>query len=732
MPTDTLKSRRTRATLSAVGLALAGVLLSLIPAVLRLDENLGLGLLFTIRGTVAPPAEVVVVSISVDSAAAVGQPAELVRWQRSLHAELLDSLAAAGADAVAFDIFFEEPRTDDAQLAAAIARAGNVVLGERIEQKPVGGSSAFEGLIESRVLPTEVLARAALGSAPFALPTIPFAVGQFWTFGPSGDLPSLPAVALQAYLLRYYDDFGALLASARPNLRVPTSRAAVVGAHDLPATMRGLRAAFASDASLAADLRSALESRPGDSTSRGLYALLGLYAGAGSRYVNYYGPARTIRTIPFDVAARSHANLDLEGKMVFVGGSEPRQPEQQDYFHSVFSEQTGANLSGVEIGATAFANLLEQRPLVPLPMWASVLFVALWGAALGFFVVGASTARAFVLAVVGGSLFFAWAQWQFDAHGQWWPLFVPLALQLPVAVALAVLLNYAELLRQRELIQVALGHYVPQDVVRRLSEQSARALPERRLLQGSCLCTDVESYMTVAETLSAHELAELMDDYFNVLSRVVKEHGGFVVDATGDALIAVWAAAGPYAESRLRACRAAIGIVAAVDEFNSRRSPPLPTRVGVESGELLLGNFGPEQRVGYRAIGDIVNTASRLEGLNKILGTRVLVSAATLAGASDLAARDLGTFLLRGKSTPLRVRELLAAAESARCPPATAFAAALDEFAAARWADAHRDFAALRRAFPEDGPTAFYAALSADYASQPPRNWTGAVAIAAK
>ncbi len=121
-----------------------------------------------------------------------------------------------------------------------------------------------------------------------------------------------------------------------------------------------------------------------------------------------------------------------------------------------------------------------------------------------------------------------------------------------MAVALAVLLNYAEVLRQRELVQVALGHYVPRDVVRRLSEQSARALPDRRLLQGACLCTDVESYMTVAEAMGAHELAELMDDYFNVLSRVVKEHGGFVVDATGDALIAVWAAAGPYSESRLR------------------------------------------------------------------------------------------------------------------------------------------------------------------------------------
>ncbi len=281
MPTDTLKSRRTRTAFCAVGLATAGVLLSLSPAVLRLDENLGLGLLFTVRGTVSPPGDVVVVSISRDSAAAVGQPAELDRWQRSLHAELLDSLAAAGAEAVAFDVFFEEPRADDAQLAAAIARAGNVVLGERIEQDTVGGSSAFAGLIESRVPPVDALGRAALGSAPFALPTIPYSVGQFWTFGPSGDLPSLPAVALQAYLLRYYDDFGALLGSARPNLNVPTSRAEVLAAHDLPATMRALRAAFASDASLAADLRTALDGRPSDTTSRALRALLGLYAGAG-------------------------------------------------------------------------------------------------------------------------------------------------------------------------------------------------------------------------------------------------------------------------------------------------------------------------------------------------------------------------------------------------------------------------------------------------------------------
>ena len=272
-----------------------------------------------------------------------------------------------------------------------------------------------------------------------------------------------------------------------------------------------------------------------------------------------------------------------------------------------------------------------------------------------------------------------------------------------------------------------------QDVVRRLSEQSARALPDRRLLQGACLCTDVESYMTVAEAMGAHELAELMDDYFNVLSRVVKEHGGFVVDATGDALIAVWAAAGPYSESRLRACRAALGIVAAVDDFNSRRSPPLPTRVGVESGELLLGNFGPEQRIGYRAIGDIVNTASRLEGLNKILGTRVLVSDATLARhVGARGPRPWHVPVARQEHAAARARAAGRGGIGSASPGFGVSRAALEEFAAARWVDAHRDFTALRQAFPEDGPTAFYAALAAGYASEPPRNWSGAVAIAAK
>ncbi|HUL82450.1 MAG TPA: adenylate/guanylate cyclase domain-containing protein [Gammaproteobacteria bacterium] len=710
------------------------MLLSAVPAVLREDQSLGLGLLYAARGYLPTPEKVVVVSISRDSAEALGQPSELDRWPRTLHADVVDSLAAAGAEAVAFDVFFVEPKDDDARFAASLARAGNVVLAEPIDQRVVGGSgSGVSGLKESRVLPVDPLAAASLGSAPFVLPTVPFAVDQFWTFGPSGDIPSLPAVALQAFLLRDFDSFRTLLATARPSVRLPAGRAQLVASHDLGAAMRDLRAEFRADPALAADLRDLLARQSDPDSSVDLQALIDLYSGPDSRYLNYYGPARTIRTIPFDrVAAAAAADLDLAGKMVFVGGSDPQQSEQKDVFHSVFSELSGSNLSGVEIGATAFANLLDGRSIVPLSMPAHLLFVLVWGVAVGVFVAGSSTRTAFLVAVLGATGYGAWILWEFSARNSWWPSLVPLAIQLPAALVLGVLLNYADVVRQRERIQIALGRYVPEDVVRRLSEQSAQSTPDRRLLHGACLCTDVESYVTVSESLRPGELAALMDDYFNLLAQVVKQHGGFVVDAAGDTLIAVWAAAGSYADLRLGACRSALAIVAAVDDFNSRRAPRLPTRVGIESGELLLGDVGPQQRVGYRAIGDIVNTATRLEGLNKLLGTRVLVSDATLAGTTELAARDVGSFLLRGKTTAVRVHELLGSDVAARRELVDRFPAALELFANARWPEAARAFAALRNAFPDDGPTAFYAARSAAYEKRPPRSWGGAIIVEAK
>jgi adenylate cyclase len=305
--------------------------------------------------------------------------------------------------------------------------------------------------------------------------------------------------------------------------------------------------------------------------------------------------------------------------------------------------------------------------------------------------------------------------------------------QLPASFGTAVWWSYRDVAAQRERVRTALGYYVPRSLVASLTEQTLTPDADRQLLHGTCLVTDAENYTSVAERLAPTELAALVNDYYQAIFRVVKAHGGEISDTAGDSMVAVWASARPDASARLRAAQAALAILDAVEEFNrAHADSPLPTRVGLETGEMLLGNIGGEQRYEYRAVGDIVNTASRIQGLNQLLGTRVLLSATTLAGV-DLPVREVGTFLLRGKRLPVDVLEPIF---NGGCrldgQNLAEFAAALAAFRSGHWQAAHDRFAVLAARFPGDGPSRYYEASSRSLLRDPPANWTGAVRITAK
>lgn len=721
-----------------------GVALSLVPAVLELDEAVGLRALFGFRGAMPPPEEVVVISISRDAAAGVGQTSEVDEWRRAVHADLIDAVSAAGAAAVVFDIIFDKPREpleDDRRLAAAIGRAGNVILAERVAQldepvRTMGPAGTEVEIRDVRVRPLPAFEQGALGTAPFTLPAVPYRVSQLWLFGRGEpDLPSLPAIALQAHLLDHYDELLKLVRAARPDapLNTPFGAAEVRKHGQLQAAMQSLRRLFRGDAALAADVKALLPPPEGSPESSALTRLLELYSGGDSRYVNYYGPARTIRTVPYDDALYRAADLGLAGKTLFVGYSESRQPEQQDSFNSVFSERSGLELGGVEIGATGFANLIEGRSLVALPMPAHLVLVLGWGALIGTLLRVSTVRRAAVVGLLAAGGYFALVYGWFDVRGLWLPLVVPLGVQLPVALGLTVLVRYVESDRQRARVQTVLGYYVPVNVVKRIAEQSVSMEASRQLVYGTCLFTDAEEYTTVSESLHPEQLRALMNDYYQVMFDVVTKNGGYVSDTSGDSMVAVWTTAAPDAASRSQACRAAIEIIDAVAAFNRDRGrQQLRTRVGLESGELVLGNIGAAQRFEYRAIGDIVNTASRVQGLNRLLGTRVLISAATLEGAG-VAARDLGVFRLRGKTQPVRVYEPIAALSMAeRDALLGGFAAALACFEQRKWSEARLRFAALASAFPADAPSGYYLGLSSEIERNPPDDWPGFVTVNVK
>jgi adenylate cyclase len=221
-----------------------------------------------------------------------------------------------------------------------------------------------------------------------------------------------------------------------------------------------------------------------------------------------------------------------------------------------------------------------------------------------------------------------------------------------------------------------------------------------------------------------------MNAYYRTMFAVVERYGGEISDTAGDSMVAIWASARPSPGLRRRAAEAALGLLTAVDEFNSRQPVwKLPTRIGLESGELLLGNVGAEQRYEYRAIGDIVNTASRIQGLNQLLGTRALISSATLA-ATGLTARDIGTFVLRGKTTSVTVHEPISAEHLERgAENLAAFSAALAAFRRGAWRDAEQMFDVLAGS---DGPSRYYRSLAARYSTEPPVVWHGAVNVGEK
>ncbi|HEX7081242.1 MAG TPA: CHASE2 domain-containing protein [Gammaproteobacteria bacterium] len=743
-------TRRSVALVAGAATAVFGVLVSMMPFVLELEEAFGLRWLFTARGPLKQPDEVAVVSLSGDSADAFGLTSDIDEWPRSLHGKLIERLAKAGAAVIVFDIIFDlqSRPEEDRRLADAISKAGNVILLERVRSErielPAGQGGA---IIERRVGPIESLRKAALTTAPFTLPVVPIRVSQFWTFGRgAGDTATLPAVALHAYASSAHDELLELLVSARPQLasRLASIDSNAIDDVGLAEVMRRIRGIFRLDPLLGGDLRALIqegEGSAGKDHALLLRALVGLYAGRDSRYLNFYGPARTIRTVAYHDAVLGTDTEKLreavEGRVVFVGFSETRQPEQQDAFISVFSQRSGQNLSGVEIGATAFANLLHGEAIRPLPLPAHWLAVACWGIVVGALCVALRSVSALAAAVVIGALYAAAAHYLFRSQDLWVPLAVPLGVQLPAALLAGLLLNYRLLRQQRERIQSALGYYVPARVVDRLAHETIRPRADRELVFGTCLVTDAEQYTTLSEALHPAELGELMDAYYEVLVKAVDRHGGVVSDIGGDSMVAVWPASQSVGTTHADACTAAMEMLQAVDAFNrSRVRRELPTRIGLDSGQLLLGSIGSSGRGEFRAVGDIVNTAARLQGLNRLLGTRILLSATTADETADLVLRPLGDFLLLGKRSPVSVLELQAAAGGAEPRLAElneAFAAALKCFREGRWAEAESAFRAILERFPGDGPSRFLLeqcrALRVRYPDGP---WDGVVTVSVK
>ena len=225
----------------------------------------------------------------------------------------------------------------------------------------------------------------------------------------------------------------------------------------------------------------------------------------------------------------------------------------------------------------------------------------------------------------------------------------------------------AELHRGVDLLESTLrsfAQYIPLGIVRQLAESGTPLVlgVERREL--SVMFTDLENFSTLAEKLPPDELLSLLSQFFSTATEVIAEERGTVDKFIGDAVMAFWGAPIEVGEHELRACRAALRLSHRIQALNALRAKegksPIHIRIGLNSAEVLVGNVGSTERLSYTAIGDGVNVASRLEGINKQFGTTICISDSVYARVADkIVARPLEEISVKGRRGSFMVYELL-------------------------------------------------------------------------
>jgi len=736
---------------------LLGLIVYLTPLGHSLEQHAGLDFFFKLRGARPAPSEVIVVSIDKVSAERLGLPDNPEKWPRNIHAQLIENLSEAGAAVIAFDLFFNEEReaADDNAMATAMTKTGNVVLCKYL-MKDVAidkhGNVIGNLHIVKCVPPIPALAKAAHAVACFPLPKVPFKVMQYWAFSQAaGGVPTLPVVMFQSYSLKMADEeLSQLLTmtSSDQTGKLVQGKGTGSNSQEIRDVAQTLRTVFARDPALApkmlAGLDNLVNTRLAPEKRQLVESLIKMYQGPDSRYLNFYGPPRTINTVPYyqvlqqnKVSTTIRKPLDFKNKAVFVGVSENIESEKKnDGYVTIFSESGGIGISGVEIAATAFANLLENNSISQLGFQTSLAIIVLWGIVVGTLCRFLVTDKAFLSMAGTAVLYGGFVYYQFALQSIWYPVIIPLFFQVPVAGIATLVWNYVESNRERQHIKKAFTYYLPNEVVEQLSTDAGHIKADSKLVYGTCLCTDAKDYTTISEIMEPAELSSFMNRYYEIIFNPIRNHGGVVSNVVGDSMMALWVTVNADHASYGEAASAALDIVSAVNRYRPPANIKLWTRIGVHTGHIVLGNIGAFDHYEYRPVGDIVNTASRIEGLNKYLGTRILVSEEMHEQLDGFLTRRIGKFLLVGKSKPIVVYELmgrLAESDQRQESRCTHFSEAYSAFRKQSWGEALQGFNELIATFGEDGPSLFYTKLCQQYKTKHFGDvWDGMISMANK
>ena len=434
-------------------------------------------------------------------------------------------------------------------------------------------------------------------------------------------------------------------------------------------------------------------------------------------WINYYGPEADLPGVSFyKTISENDTNVPFgffSNKVVFVGARLQTQTQaaRKDEYPNPYSYRDVYKfMPGVAIHTTAFLNLVRgdwlRRLSYVTERWITVVMGILLGVGLLLCrpLIAVFISLVVAVSIVGLSYF------GFLHYYYWWSWLIVVAGQIPAALVWSISYNSVQLMLEKARVEQSLGLYLSPKLVKKFASDPTLLKPGAKKQMLTILFSDIAGFTTISEGMDSDELAHAMNRYFQTaVTNCVHSTDGTVVKYIGDAIFAFWNAPEPQVDHAFRACAGALQFRGQEAQFVNGHE--LITRIGLHTGLANVGNFGSDTRVDYTAISENINLASRMEGLNKYLGTIILITGETKEEVGEkVVTRYLGLFILKGFEKSVQVYELVGLPEAAAESQALrdSFAEALKKFHARDLAGAKEGFLATMKIKPEDGPCKFY------------------------
>ena len=465
----------------------------------------------------------------------------------------------------------------------------------------------------------------------------------------------------------------------------------------------------------------------------------------GSALINYIGPYHSYKHYSMVDVLRGAVPADaFLDKIVFVGGT---ALGIGDLRNTPFEKQ-GSGYMGVEIHANILDNLLHSaepsRTFLIRGFREEIVDIALiifFGLGLGLWF-GHSHRPLFstITAVVSLAAFFAFIYYGFAHWGRWYSFVVPAA-TLVASYASITSFRVIHEEREKRKIRKTFSQYLSPGVIALIEKDPQKYIrPGGEVKDLTVMFSDIRDFTSLSEGLTPDELVHLLNQYLSAMTDILFASLGTLDKYIGDAIMAFWGSPYPQQDHARCACRCALEMVKGLDKLNreweSEGRRPIAIGIGLNTGPVNVGNMGSDKRLAWTVMGDNVNLASRLEGMTKQYRSRVIISEGTYNQVSDqFIAREVDRIRVKGKKQPVVIYELLApiAERKAYADLLAKFNQALTTYRRQNWPEAAEQFSDLLTKYPNDGPTQVLLQRCQEFLEESPASdWDGVYVMKSK